>query len=243
MSGEWTHQPPPEVSTEAFAERMAQRAACSEARLSLAARPACGAELMIAGGSAAACAVNESRLGCAEYHACLDRSGSSALLSTPLECIGVDLSSPILSTGFTPEALMTPQANASAPFPLFVPLVALWHGATRLASGGAGALVMAGLQIAFGLAAFLLVTSGMSKANEPGFGSALANITLGPLAVIALGSVLALVLQLIMLAALYGLSWVTGFAAWAAGATGIAGGCWWCFTKVAEKGVEHSVSR
>jgi hypothetical protein len=241
MNGEWAYSPPrtPTVSAEIRNAVMAQQAACTTARLSQPQRPNCAAQLQ---GSAATCIVDETKPGCAAYIACINANPSDGLLSTPPECIGVDMSSPLLSTGLS-AASLTPERNGAALHPVLIPLAALAHGASRLAAGGAGAIALAVFQIGFGLAAFLFLSSSLSKTKEAGFGNAIANITLGPLAVITLGSLLALALQGVMLGALYAFHWVTGFAAAAAGATGFAGGCWYCFTKVAEKGIESRVSR
>ena len=237
MRGEWTYSPSrtPAMSAEIRNAATAQQAACTSARVSRSMHPNC-ATRFLAGGSAAACVVDETKPGCADYIACINANPSDSLMSTPPECIGVDISNGFGATSPAPER------SSAAPHPLLIPLAALVHGATRLAGGGAGAITLAILQIGFGLAAFLFLSSSLSKTKEAGFGNAIANITLGPLAVITLGSLLALVLQGLMLGALYAFSWVTGFAAAAAGATGLAGGCWYCFTKIAEKGIESRVS-
>jgi hypothetical protein len=45
-----------------------------------------------------------------------------------------------------------------------------------------------------------------------------------------------------MLGALSALSWATGFAATAAGATGVAGFAWVCITELTKKGAEHVIT-
>ncbi len=241
MSGPWIYEPPPDTSRlEALGVALArQREACAAARARQSSTSGCSLQMLGAGVSATTCMVNPATPGCAEHEACL-KSNPFGLTSTPAECLGTDL---FLVSDFSTDQPLMPLERKSTTHPLLVPVAALVHGASRIAAAGAGAMTVAMLQIGFGLATFLLVSSALSKTREPGFGNGFANLLLGPAAIVALGSVLALLLQIAMLIALYAFSWITGFAAWAAGATGIAGGCWWCFTKVAEKTIESRVAK
>jgi hypothetical protein len=70
----------------------------------------------------------------------------------------------------------------------------------------------------------------------------MANLLGGPVVIIALASLISLGIWGLMLAALYLLSGITQFAAASAGATGVAGFCWYCFAKLAEKGAETAIT-
>lgn len=116
------------------------------------------------------------------------------------------------------------------------PVYALVITATRfLAEGGISALV----QLVLGALALAVFNFQRTKGEGIFFDNFALNIVLGPIAIVVLASLIGLVLQGIMLGALYALSWVTGLAAAAAGATGVVGFCWFCITKLGEKGVEH----
>ena len=65
---------------------------------------------------------------------------------------------------------------------------------------------------------------------------------IAPLAIIALASIIGMVLWGLMMGALYALSWITGLAATAAGATGVVGFCWLCITELTKKGAEHVIT-
>lgn len=104
------------------------------------------------------------------------------------------------------------------------------------------------LQLALGalaVSSFNLVGSGGRRAFFGEFnasGRVLQNLFLWPLAVVAAASLIAFALQMLMLSALFLFQWITGLAALAAGATGVAGGCWYCVTKLGEKGAEHALT-
>jgi hypothetical protein len=116
------------------------------------------------------------------------------------------------------------------------PVYALVITATRFfADGGISALV----QLALGALAVAVFNFRRTKGEGIFFDHLATNIILGPVAIVACASIIGLVLQGVMLGALYALSWVTGLAAAAAGATGVVGFCWYCVTKLGEKGVEH----
>jgi hypothetical protein len=65
------------------------------------------------------------------------------------------------------------------------------------------------------------------------------NVIFLPVAIMVSASLIGMVLWVVMMGALYALSWITGLAATAAAATGIVGFCYLCVTKLAEKGIEH----
>jgi hypothetical protein len=67
------------------------------------------------------------------------------------------------------------------------------------------------------------------------------NAFLIPLAIIGAASVVAFILKIVMLAALYAPSWITGLASAAAGASGVVGFCWYCAQKLGEKSAEHAL--
>lgn len=104
------------------------------------------------------------------------------------------------------------------------------------------------LQISLGILAvssFNLVRTEGSRAfygELHASGRLLENLLLWPLSVVAAASIIAFALQMLMLGALFLFQWLTGLAALAAGATGVAGGCWYCVTKLGEKGAEHALT-
>jgi hypothetical protein len=128
---------------------------------------------------------------------------------------------------------------------VFSPLVGLWVVVSRLLDQGAFFTL---LQIGLGALTISALNWSSSNGKRIFFGElhqdgrSLQNILLWPLAVIAAASVIAFVMQMLMLGALYLFSWLTGLAALAAGATGVGGFCWYCVTKLGEKGVEHVIS-
>ncbi|MFT3722729.1 MAG: hypothetical protein QM773_04000 [Hyphomonadaceae bacterium] len=71
------------------------------------------------------------------------------------------------------------------------------------------------------------------------FENELTTLLFGPIAVILAASIIGMVLWALMTGGLYALGWATDFAAWAIGATGIAGFCVFCFGELGKKGVEH----
>jgi len=116
------------------------------------------------------------------------------------------------------------------------PVYALVITATRFfADGGISALI----QLALGALAVAVFNFRRTKGEGIFFDELPVNIVVGPIAIVACASLIGLILQGVMLGALYALSWITGLAAAAAGATGIVGFCWFCVTKLGEKGVEH----
>jgi hypothetical protein len=99
--------------------------------------------------------------------------------------------------------------------------------------GGTATLVL------LGLGALAIAVMNLKARGSIFFDEFATNLLWGPIAVILTASGLGLILQGVMLGALYALSWITGLAAAAAGATGVAGFCWFCVTKLTEKSVEH----
>lgn len=71
------------------------------------------------------------------------------------------------------------------------------------------------------------------------FDNELTTLLFGPIAVILAASLIGMALWLLMQGGLYLLGWATDFAAWAVGATGIAGFCLFCFGELGKKGAEH----
>ncbi len=122
------------------------------------------------------------------------------------------------------------------------PLFALWGTAGSYLDTGAIAGLM---QIGMGALALGALNMVHSKGKSVFLGSSgedgrlPINLAGLPLAVVALGSGLALSLQWIMLGALFLFHWITGLAAIAAGATGVVGFCWYCLAKLGEKGAEQ----
>ena len=116
------------------------------------------------------------------------------------------------------------------------PLMAFWYTAERIINSGG---IVAMVQLALGALALAVINFLNSGGKSLLFNEAQANIIGIPLSVIFFASLIGGVLWVVLMGALYLLSWVTGLAVWAAGATGIVGFCWLCVTKLAEKGTEH----
>ncbi len=126
---------------------------------------------------------------------------------------------------------------------MLIPLAAIVYGVTRIVDGGLWTILLAVCQLGVGFIAFLVITSTLSKSGKAGFDDGSANYILLPICVVVLGSLVALILQGVMLSTLYLFSWITGLAAAAAGATGLAGGAWWSVQKLTEKGIEDVVTK
>jgi len=119
---------------------------------------------------------------------------------------------------------------------LFSPVVAFGFTLARFFySGGITAIV----QIVIGMLAVAVINFVVSDGEHVSFDDLTLNAFFGPLATIAAASLIGMALWAVMMGSLYALSWVTGLAAAAAGATGIAGFCYLCITKLGEKGAEH----
>jgi len=119
------------------------------------------------------------------------------------------------------------------------PFYALVFTAARLwESSGIAALV----QLALGALAFAVFNFWRTKGDTVFMGDFWLSLIVWPVAVVALASVIGVVLWGIMMGALYALGWVTGLAATAAGATGVAGFCWLCITELTKKGAEHVIT-
>jgi hypothetical protein len=98
------------------------------------------------------------------------------------------------------------------------------------------------IQLALGALAFCVLNFWRSKGETIFFGDFWVSMIVAPLAIVLLASVLGWVLFGIMFGALFALSWVTGLAATAAGATGVLGFCWLCVTELTKKGAEHIIT-
>lgn len=98
------------------------------------------------------------------------------------------------------------------------------------------------VQLVLGALAFFVLNYWRTKGETVFIGDFWLSMILAPLAIVLLASVLGWVLLGIMLGALYALSWVTGLAASAAGATGVVGFCWLCVTELTKKGAEHVIT-
>lgn len=119
------------------------------------------------------------------------------------------------------------------------PFYALVFTAARLwESSGIAALVQLGL----GALAFAVLNVWRTKGETIFMGDFWLSLIIAPIAIVALASVIGLALWAIMLGALNALSWATGFAATAAGATGVAGFAWVCITELTKKGAEHVIT-
>jgi hypothetical protein len=119
------------------------------------------------------------------------------------------------------------------------PFYALVFTAARLwDAAGVTALV----QLALGALAFAVFNFWRTKGETIFIGDFWLTLILAPLAIIALASLIGMVLWGLMIGSLYALSWVTGLAATAAGATGVAGFAWLCFTELTKKGAEHIIT-
>lgn len=141
-------------------------------------------------------------------------------------------------------AAATRTADTRVTVPVYlVPMAAIVRTATRVTSEGVFPSVIALLQLTAGMLFVLVVTQSMSSTHTAGFKSAIGNVVFLPIASVAAGSVLAWVLQALMLGALQGFQWLTGLAAAAAGASGMAGFCWYCVTKLGEQSVEGVMTR
>jgi hypothetical protein len=92
---------------------------------------------------------------------------------------------------------------------------------------------------ALGVAVFNFIRTGGQTIL---FENELTTLLFGPIAVILSASVIGMVLWALMTGGLYLLGWATDFAAWAVGATGIAGFCVFCFGELGKKGVEHIIT-
>lgn len=98
------------------------------------------------------------------------------------------------------------------------------------------------VQLVLGALAFCVLNFWRTKGETIFIGDFWLTLILAPLAIVLLASLLGWVLLGIMLGALYALSWVTGLAASAAGATGVVGFCWLCITELTKKGAEHVIT-
>lgn len=245
MQGKWLYEPPkpPEPKIIAPLQPTDAELRCQAARERRASQPSCKTRFP---GSMSACEAGLSTdPACADYVACL--ATETSMLADPLECYGLS-QSPLSQLQLNIQNPMLAQANAPATpsaqlHPLFIPLAAIIHGVTRIFDGGLGMILQAAFQLGVGFVLFLVLTPLLHKSREPGFGDGWMNYILGPITIILLGSVVALILQGIMIGALSLFSWITGFAATAAGATGVAGGAWWSFQKLTEKGIEDAITK
>lgn len=98
------------------------------------------------------------------------------------------------------------------------------------------------VQLALGALAFAMLNFWRSKGETLFLGDFWLSMILAPLGIVLLASVLGWALLGIMMGALFALSWVTGLAATAAGATGVLGFCWLCVTELTKKGAEHVIT-
>lgn len=119
------------------------------------------------------------------------------------------------------------------------PVYALVFTAARLwdASG-----VTALVQLALGALAFAVLNVWRTKGETIFMGDFWLTLIVSPLAIVLFASLIGMVLWGVMMGALFALSWVTGLAATAAGATGVLGFCWLCVTELTKKGAEHIVT-
>lgn len=249
--GEIIYKPPavpkgPDVAAvnAALKEDADRQMACLAARARLSNTRSCAA-LLPAGQTASTCTASISTPGCDAYLEC-ELTNTTALVSTPAECVGVSrfpLSTPSLGAplGGAYARLDDVEAGRSkAVVPGFLaPVAALVRTTTRLFSGGWTALVPM-MQLGFGVLGAFVVMRDRRPQKPDGDGFAM--FLMSPIVVILIASFGALALKWLMIGALAGLSWVTHFAAAAAGATGFVGACWYCFSKLAEKGVEGALT-
>ena len=98
------------------------------------------------------------------------------------------------------------------------------------------------IQLVLGALSFFVLNFWRSKGETIFLGDFWLTMMFAPIAIVLLASVLGWVLFYIMIAALTGLSWITGLAATAAGATGVVGFCWLCVTELTKKGAEHVIT-
>lgn len=249
-TGKWLYEPPPKKESKNSSAPTpvtpsAAEIACTNARAKRLTRLSCSAQFP---GAELACRdpLNTDPA-CTAY--LTRRADETSLLADPIECYGLTPSMRDRILAQLPiETPLLAQADApSSPsaqlHPILIPLAAIVHGVTRIIDGGLGTILLAVFQLGVGFVLFLVLTPFLNKSREPGFGDGWMNYILGPISVILLGSLVALVFQGIMLGALYLFSWITGLAAAAAGATGIVGGAWWSAQKLTEKGIEDAVTK
>ena len=98
------------------------------------------------------------------------------------------------------------------------------------------------IQLALGALAFAAFNVWRTKGDTLFLGDFWISMIVSPFAIILLASMLGMILWGVMIGALYALSWVTGLAATAAGATGVVGFCWLCVTELTKKGAEHIIT-
>ena len=237
MRGQWLYErPAAEITPAEKRAAVAHAARCNN----LPQPPSC-LEEQIAAESSSKCIGNESDPACAALFACLDRK--LATPPPPPECApnfadAIDRLAP--KTPAEPSSDISMPAQLSL---LLVPLASIVHGVTRTLDGGIGILAMTTIQLLLGFVTFAVITRAFRVSREIGFGDGWTNYILGPISVIALGSIIAQLFVWLMLGALYAFSWITGLAAAAAGATGIIGGLWWAGTKFAEKSIEDAITK
>lgn len=122
---------------------------------------------------------------------------------------------------------------------IVTPVYALVMTGARFFYEGGVPIVIQLVLGALGVAVFNFVrTNGQTILFE----NELTTLLFGPIAIILSASVIGLVLWVLMTGGLYLLGWATDFAAWAVGATGIAGFCVFCFGELGKKGVEHIIT-
>jgi hypothetical protein len=257
MHGEWVHDAGARKKAaeeqaardDAVRDMVEQRDACARARIEAGLRPSradCARLAVEDGVSQMTCTLSPGTAGCARHDSCI--AGLDEPFTLSAECLGTGINPlPFPLTPPDPEAgSLAPVETGFAPkgwLLAAVPIGAVVHGATRLASGGPGAALLALGQAGLGLLAFLALSAALSPRGraQAGFGNVLANVILIPVCVLGLGSLIALGLQGLMLGALHLFHGVTSFAATAAGVTGAAGVCWLCVKKLAEQGIEKAV--
>lgn len=250
MRGEIIYKPlPPPAKGPSAAEMTAalkedadRRLACLAARASAAKRPC--ADLLPAGETASACTAASSA-GCQPFLQCQSEDRTTMFASPP-ECAGIGLSpltTPTLGAGIpvgeAPDLISAHNDEPVVVPGIFAPVVALVRTVTRLLSGGAAAIVPI-MQLGLGVLAAIVFMR--DRRTRPVDGDGMAMALVSPVVVIALASAGALALKWLMIGALALFAGVTHFAASAAGATGFVGACWYCFAKLAEKGVEGAMT-
>lgn len=198
---------------------------------------------------------------CDAFLACTHYFEQERLASSP-ECVAVRLRQPNVSGlnaltggdagmslaeryGYPDQAAAETEHKKIHLHPIFVPFAAFVRTCTRIFSGGLWNIIWAGAQIGMGFLAWLLLSGMLDKKPDKmvALGGPLGALIIPPIATILFGSLIAFGLQWLMLGSLYLFHAITGFAAAAAGATGIGGFCWYCFTKLSEKGIEGVVIR
>ncbi len=162
-------------------------------------------------------------------------------VTDPAALIAQERQSPSPDDARVPTATPVTQKRWRVPGVL-IPLAAIVRTATRVASNGVFASILAVLQLAAGLLCVLVITKARSNTHAVGQGGAAYYLALLPIAAVVVGSGLAWVTQAVMLGALQVFQWATGLAAAAAGASGLAGFCWYCVAKLSEKSVEGVVT-